>query len=321
MQTMRQIGLALLLAVVAAGCVQVTGEKGEARFSVGNGWQPATPIALGSVFSVSAETNDLLRKPLTVSSDNPAVFQAESAGNFRAAGEGQGLFLAKDGEALVDQVTYSVAKASVARLHYWADRILKPDATLPDQFAIAAGSNLTVRVDLVAGQQALNHRQLATLAAVDKSIVTTSTSDGVDVQMNAGAQGGTQVTLGAGQGLQRSYGVSVLPTAQVADFELAYLPIQLDLALVNKSKPDQPPGEGEAPQQQADQVHFAILQAKTADGLRMFGAKGKWTVVDGQVELTFTQASEVQYFQLKAGQKATLQVELNGKTKTLVVEG
>jgi len=315
--------------LLASAC-GVQGDKGEALFVVESSWAKATPIALESTFAVNASRSSLFKTALTVESADPTVFVAQG-GAFRAAGEGLGRFRAVDPSTKeeVDTITYEVAKPSQASLSYWADKILDPQSRLPVDFALASGSQPQVRVELTDKlDRPMNHKGIAKLTA-DAASHITFVDKTFHQEASAGAPGSGKVELavaGAGgkSALTKSYGSQVVDAKDIASLTIASGAVVLNLNNLDKNKPNQPPAEDADAKEPSDQstVYVLVLQAKTAGGVRVYGAAGTWTVVDGTAKPThLDKPSEVNYLTLQKGEKVTLQVELNGKTTKTTVTG
>lgn len=321
----RFCGLAALSAVLigAVGC-GVTGATGEAVFTVGPSWKPDTPIAVGAQFSVTAVSNDLAKTKLRVESSNLAVFApvAGSDGSFEAKGEGSAEFRALDsGGKEIDHLGYSAALPSQLELSHWGDRIVAAGAVLPESFSLVSGAKLSVRAELLSAQgQALHHAGLVTAASSNPGLLAVTSAHGVDHELLAKGKGAASLDVTAGK-LARKLTIQLVDASAVADFDLAYAPLMVDLGSIDKRNPSAAPADGD--QAPTSQVYFAKIRAKDSNGGAVFGAQGKWTVVAGQLQLVaFAQGvSEAQYFELAPGQKATLSVEVAGKTKELQVVG
>lgn len=317
--------LATGLLLVAGGGCGVTGETGEALFIVGNQWKPDTPIAVGSKFIVSATSNDLAKSKLQVESSNVAVFAPQSSGvsgGFAAVGPGTADFKALDSaKKEVDHLAYQAVAPAKLELSNWAERIVEGGALLPETFSVVAGGKFSVRVEAIDSQnRALQHAGLVSGVSSKESVLTATTSHGVDHELLAKSTGSANLDLSAGN-LARQLKISVVDASAVADFDLSYAPLVIDLGSIDKADPAAAPRDSD--KVSASQVYFAKIRAKDANGGKVFGVGGKWSVLSGDVQLVvFSQGvSEAQYFELKPGQKATLRVELAGKTKELSVVG
>lgn len=316
---------ALTLGIFALTACGVTGATGEANFTVGASWKPDTPIAVGSRFGVTAVSNDLAKTQLRVESSDPKVFAAVGdpiAGSFEAKGPGSAEFRALDsGGKQLDFLAYSAAVPTQLELSNWAERIVAAGAVLPESFSLVNGAKFRIRADLLSAQgQSLHHAQLVTSAPSSAAPLAVSNIIGVDHELIAQGSGAASVDFVAGN-LARKLAIQVVEASAVADFDLAYAPLMVDLGSVDKGNPSAPPADSD--KAAASQVYFAKIRAKDANGGAVFGAQGKWSVVAGQLQLlSFAQGvSEAQYFELAAGQKATLSVEVAGKTKELQVVG
>ena len=324
--------LNFLKLVVGAGCAflavgcGIAGEKGTALFTVGTAWDPHLPIAVGAKFDVVARKNDITKAKLAVESANPAVFVATGqADQFEAKGAGAGKFtaLATDTKALIDQLEFTAAAPSKLELSYWAERIVDGQASLPETFSLVAGSKLTLRAELTdSGGRLLNHMGLVKSESAATPVLSVASPTGVGHDCVAVAAGASKLTVSASQAVARSYQVSVVAANAVADFDLAASPVVLNLGGVDKGNATTPPASEEGAAATTT-VYFALIRAKDANGGKVFGAAGKWSVAEAGVQLVaFSQGvSEVQYLELKKGQKATLHVEISGKSKEIVVIG
>jgi hypothetical protein len=316
---------ALCLGIFALSGCGVTGATGEAMFTVGSSWSPDTPIAVGSRFGVSAVSNDLAKTKLRIESRDNNVFSlvsGSSDGTFEAKGPGTADFAALDSAGKeIDHLAYSAAAASQLELSNWAERIVAAGAVMPETLSLVAGTKLSIRAELLGAQgQSLNHAGLVTSAPGNSSMLAVTSAHGVDHELIAKGLGATSVDFAAGT-LARKLTIQVVDPSAVADFALAYAPLMVDLGSIDKTNPSAAPADSEkAP---TSQVYFAKIRAKDSNGGAVYGAAGKWSVAVGQVQLVnFAQGvSEAQYFELAPGQKATLSVELAGKTKELAIVG
>lgn len=309
-----------LAALPLTGC-GIAGEEGAAKFTVGDYWQPAVPIAVGSHFAVSAKSTQLgSTAALTVSSSDPAVFASE-AGGFVAASAGKAWFVAKKADdTQVDQLQYEAAAVKTAQLGYWAERLVEPGALLPATFALVRGSKPTLRAFLQASDgRGLNHRELASLTPATPSVLTTAGDGSADFTVSAIAQGSSALTAAAGT-ISKEYQVLTAETADIASIEIGYVPITLDVSKVDRNQPSQPPETSDDPE--APAAYFAMARAKLADGTSVYGTPAQWSVTEGSVELVQFSggASEVQYFTLKPGQTAKLKAVVGSASAEIAVE-
>lgn len=313
-----------ILTVFTGGC-GVQGDQGAATFLVESSWTPSTPIALASTIAVSASRKDLLKTALAVEAE-PATVMAKKGAGFQAVGTGNVTFRAVDpaSQALIDTVSYEVAKTETAGLSYGPDRVLDPKNRVAAAFTIVAGANVDLLPELADKQgRQLNHKGIVTLQAEGGASVAAKSAS---YTVSAAAAGVGKVTLAVAgvdgkPAISDVHVVTAVALTDVAAVDLQAMTVLADLSASDQTKPGvaTPPGQAEpAP---ADKVVFVVAQAKDAAGQRIYGAVGNWSVTAGTAKLFFTKPGDVQYLVLKPGEKVTIQVEITGKIATKAIEG
>jgi hypothetical protein len=321
---LRHAFLLLWLTPILVAC-GATGENGTAVFMVGSSWQPAVPIAAGSVFAISAHRSDLFQTSLTVESDTPTVI-APKGGAFEALAAGAAVIKAMDpsSNAEVDRIGYTVAKTATAGLAYWPDVLLTPTARVAPEFAVLAGAQVPLRARLAdALQRELNHQAVASLAAA--ATATTAVSIAPDAEQRmfqltaatlpAEATLTFAVARGSEAALTATHTVHVVDLAAVAKLEIGKTQVQIQA----EGTPGSDTAQGAPDVQAGKRLYFVRIVATTAQGLRIYGVPATWTVTAGTAQLGTTTPSEFQYFELSNGQAVTLQATAGGQSAEITI--
>ena len=305
---------------VLTGC-GITGDKGAAIFHVGNNWQKGVGIAVGSRFAVSAERNDLTRKPLIVTSTKPTVIPV-ATGGFQAVTEGGAQFQASDALGIaVDTVEFNaVAPGSVALGAWWSNSFGTPVA-LAQHFALVQGGRYVgaILVRDVAGAR-LNHAaiaevtcDLATVKVVDDYVAATPTTLGKTVAKVAvkDAAGATKTTA--------SYNIQVVTPAEVAHLKVNSATVQTGAsAPADPDKGPVNPDPADTTTAPKTQLFLLAIDASLADGTPVYGPTVTWTE-SGTGHLLTKQSNGGNYAVLKSGESVTVTATLGTLTAQIAL--
>lgn len=324
-QFSRPRSLVAALALLASAC-GVVGENGVAVFHVGSDWKPDRPIAVGSVFAVSAQKNDLLKTALTVKSGTPTVINQLSGGSLQAVGEGAATLQALDPStlAVVDDVIFQVAKPTSAALSWWGDAWVTPTKKLDEKFAVVRGTRLmTAAVVLDAQARQLHHAGIATLTG-ENFTVSPAVSELFEVTPTVAGPTTATLTINGVDGkpalAPHVYQVTIVEAADVASLDLLP-PVSIASGTATPASPDGPPKPvDESAANSASRLYLLVAMTKLADGTRVYGAPLAWTEsTPGHILGKTTNGAN--YVLLKAGETVTVTAQIGALTKQVVVTG
>lgn len=301
----------LALVAIATGC-GIVGDKGTAIFHVGNNWQKAVGIAVGSQFAVTAQRNDLTRKALTVASTLPSVTPT-ATGGFLAAMAGAAQFEARDPAtaAAVDTVEFSIVAPAAVSLGAWWSNTASQPTKLAKKFALVQGGRYVgaIVVEDVAGAP-LNHAGIgvvtcdhAAVKVTDDYVEATPTTLGattavIEVKDAAGAVKATA-----------QYDISVVQTADVAHLSLHAVTMQTGSSA--PSDPDKGPNNADPADTSTPKTQLFLLaiDATLADGTPVYGPTVAWSE-SGNGHLLTKQSNGGNYAVLKSGDTVTVTAAL-----------
>ena len=315
-----------LLAVLCASC-GVLGEKGAAIFHVGSNWGHDRPIALGSTFAVSAQKNDLLRTTLNVKSTTPTVIASQPNGSFQAVGTGSGTLQALEvgSQAMVDEIDYDVAKPAAAALAWWGDLFVQPTAKLDETFAVVQGAKYVVSASLLdANSRALHHANIANLAGTN---LTTKASNSELFEVTPTVLGPTTATLSVkgldGKvALSHDYAVRVVTATEVTKITLTAVAMTTITGSNKPTDADAPPATppSDAKAEPTTRWYGLIVQARLADGARVYGPPVTWTEsLPGHLLSKSSHGGD--YALLKAGEKVTVTAQVGSLSAQVELTG
>jgi len=320
-----RLGLSAFLVLCCASC-GVLGEKGAAIFHVGSNWGHDRPIALGSVFGVSAQKNDLLRTTLNVKSTTPTILSQLPSGSYQAVATGTGTLQALDpgSQAMVDEIDYDVAKPATAALAWWGDIFVKPAATLEAKFAVVKGVKYVVSASLLdANARPLHHANIATLTGPNFDA---KPSNSELFEVTPGVLGATTATLTVNgldgkPTLTHDYAVTVVEAVSVTAITLKAATMTTITAKNKPTDADAPPSAppSDAKPEATSRWYGLFVQANMADQ-RVYGAPVSWTET-GTGHLLAKNSNGGNYALLKKGEKTTVTAQVGTLTAQVELTG